>query len=397
MSRAFSIHTVLRQTPNRLLREFLARLGRDELDIPWEALGERDIEPILDAINALPGAEIDAVEGVLHTVFDLACDTGVAAIRDARACSTAGAPGDDLPQDASLYEQAMWAWLRWPDAVEQAMLMHQIDHLSWWRRRNDLPRHQPDTSRNALERLGQEISGLLRREEGRGRNCTVEAFARRGTTCYFAFPDDHVLNAIAHDDDGRLAPRTFRRTFTVVFAFNPEEGSLELFAKVAAGVKYELERVFARVLFNVDLGEWKPEPAYEPNALREKGFRLETDAEDNVSVDVRQLRLSLVNTSRQIILRGNPERPGDAFCMLEEVLDRQNVPPSAYNITLITFCFEFHAVGGRRAGSVTFDVAYPNSCSLRNQRPERIEIIMKYLRRWGINVARPAGPNLDAA
>jgi hypothetical protein len=396
MSRVFSIRIVLRQTPNRLTRQFLARLGHLDLEIPWDELGERDIEPIVDALNTLTGPEFDAVEGVLHAVFDLACATGVAAVREMRACLNDGELGE-LPQDAGLYEQVMWAWIHWPDAVEQALLIHQIDRLNWWRRRNDLPQRPPDTSPDTLARLGREISSLLRQAEGRGRNCTVEAFARRGTTCYFAFPDDFVLNVTAHDDDGHLAPRTFRRTFTMVFAYDPLEGSLELYAKVGAGLKLELERLFAQVVSGIELGEWRPEAAYEPNALRDRGFRMETDPEDNVSVDVRQIRLSFVNGARQIILRGDPARVGDVFRMIDEVLDAENVRPSAVNVTLITFCFEFHPVGRRRGGSVTFDVAFPNSCSLRNQRPERVAVIMKYLTRWGINVTRPSGPHLGAA
>jgi hypothetical protein len=291
----------------------------------------------------------------------------------------------------------MWAWFNWRDAVEQAQVLHQIENLSWWRRRNDLPQRQPDTSPEKCEQLAQEISAVLRKADGRGRNCTVEPFARRGTVCYFAFPDDHVVNVTAHDEEGRLAPRTFRRTFTMVFAFDPSEGALELYAKVPAAMKLELERIFARVILKYELGEWKPDPAYEPNALRERGFRTETDSEDNVSVDIRQIRLSFVNDERQIILRGNPDRPGDTLRMIDEVLDDEAVPASAINVTLITFRFDFHAVGKRKAGSVTFDVAYPNCCGLRNQRPERVAVIMKYLRRWGIHVARPAGPNLDAA
>jgi hypothetical protein len=248
-----------------------------------------------------------------------------------------------------------------------------------------------------LIRLGNELSALLRREEGRGRNCTAESFSRRGTAYYFAFPDDFVLNVTAHDEDGQLAARTFRRTFTLVFAFEPAEGALELYAKVPARVKLLLEQTFARVVFGIELGEWKPKPAYEPNALRDRDYRLETEPEDNVTVDVKQIRLSFNNSARQIILRGEPDWPGDTFRMMDEVLDKHQVPPSAVNITLITFCFQFAPVGTRRGASVTFDVAFPNSCSLRNQRPDRVAVIMKYLTRWGIHVPRPTGPDLAAA
>ena len=183
----------------------------------------------------------------------------------------------------------------------------------------------------------------------------------------------------------------------MVFAHDPASGSLELYAKVAAGLKPQLERAFAFAVFGVDLDDWQPPPSYEPDAIRTEGFRLETDPEDAVDVDVRQIRLSLLNSDRQVVLRGDPAWPGDVFRMLKDVLDQEAVPPGSYRITLASFSFEFRPVGGRRGGSVTFDVAFPHSCSLRNQRPDRVAVITKYLTRWGIHVGRPDGPGLAAA
>ncbi len=399
MSRVFSLSTVLRQVPHRLIREILTRFDLGVADIPWETLRERDIDPVIAVINTLPAGAFDAVEGALHAIFDLACPSGITAVREAREAIgwTPREEVEDLPAEAGLYEQAAWAWLHGSAAFEQALLLHQFDRLTWWRRRTDLPRQPAEISREVLDRLGRDLSAVLRRAEGRGRNCTVEAFARRGMTCYFAFPDDFVLNVTAHDEDGRLAPRTFRRTFTMVFAYDPVAGSLELYAKVAASLKPQLEHVFASVLFGINLGDWRPPPSYEPDVLRTAGFRLETDPEDAVDVDVRQIRLSLLNSHRQVVLRGDPAWPGDAFRMLEEVLDQEAVPVDSYRITLLTFSFEFRAVGERRGGSVTFDVAYPHSCSLRNQRPDRVAVITKYLTRWGIHVGRSADPGLATA
>lgn len=395
MSRVFTLRTVLRQVPNRLLREVLARLGVPAHALAWDDLRERDVEPVVDALSTLPPGPYDAVEGTLHLIYDLACATGIAAVRETR--EALGGDAGDLPDEASVYEQAAWAWLHWPEVAEQALLLHQVDRLSWWRRRTDLPRVPPSTSAETLARLGRDFSAILGRAEGRGRKCTVEAFTRRGTTCYFAFPDDFVLNVTAHDEDGRLAPRTFRRTFTMVFAVDPAEGALELYAKVAAGLKPQIERAFASAVYGVDLDDWRPPPSYEPDVLRTPGFKLETDPEDAVDVDVRQLRLSLANSDRQIVLRGEPAWPGDVFKMLDDVLDKEALPPGSYRITLATFTFEFRSVGGRRGGSVTFDVAFPYSCGLRNQRPDRVAVIIKYLTRWGIHVGGPAGPGLAAA
>ena len=66
-------------------------------------------------------------------------------------------------------------------------------------------------------------------------------------------------------------------------------------------------------------------------------------------------------------------------------MSQEFTPLSEMDVTLITFCFEFDAVDGRKPGTATFDVAFPSSCGLRNQRPERIALIQKYLKLWKVD------------
>src|SRR5215218_9915976 len=140
MSRVFSAALVLRQTSHALTRQVLARLGHLDLPVPWDDLPERDVDPILGAVRTLPRAAQDEVEGALRTVFDLACGSGVAAIREAAASLGEDALPADAPDDGGVYDLAAWAWVNHPRVVEVAGLFHQVDHLSWWRRRDDLPR-----------------------------------------------------------------------------------------------------------------------------------------------------------------------------------------------------------------------------------------------------------------
>lgn len=162
------------------------------------------------------------------------------------------------------------------------------------------------------------------------------------------------------------------------------------------GLKPQPERLFARIVLGSDLDDWRPPPSYDPDALRAVGPRLETDPEETVELYVLRLRLSRVNSHRQVVLRGDPGWPGNVFRMLGEVLDKEAVPPTGYRITLATFQFEFRPAGGRRGGAVMFDVAFPNSCSLRNragpgggdrQVPDAV----------GIPLGGSAGPGLAAA
>jgi hypothetical protein len=396
MARQFSIPTVLRMVPNELLAQFFARLNLGDFGIAWEELGEREIDPILKEIGELNRTQQDEIEGALRNVFDLACDTGIDAIFEAATkCGDLDLP-TVMPKEAGPYAKAMWAWLNRGDSFDKAVLIHQVDNLSWWRKRRDMPKKAADTSPEALRRLGQAISELLLWEQGRGQSCTVEHFSRAdGTNYFFAHPDDFVQNVTAHDDDGVLTPRTFRQTFVIVFAFNANDGTLELFARVAAKLKSKIENLFARAILDTELETWKPEAAYELDQLKDRNFTLATDPEDRLRVYVRKMRLSFKNSERRIWLEIADDHD-NIHRMIDESLNREQLLMEDVRITLVTFTFEFLPLEGRKPGTLSFDVAWPFYCGLRNQRPERIDLVLKYLKRWKIDGGRTLAIDFEA-
>ncbi len=390
MSRQFSLPTILRMVPNVLLREFFAQLGHGEFDPRWDELKEREIDPIVDYLNELPGIETNEVESALRSVFELACDSGFGAILEAAKHCGVTDLGLQAPEELSVYGRAMWAWLYHRQAFDKAQMIHQVDSLSWWRKRNDLPSMEPDTSSKAIARLEREISALLK-SQGRGKDCTVETMTRASMDYFFAYPDDFVQNAVIHDEDGQLAPAAFRQTLLVVFAYDREEGSLETFAKLPKRLKEQLEVIFAENILHWDLGPHEPEAAYELNQLKDAAFELNTDPEDRLRVQVVRMRLSARYGGRRVILEVDKEDPHDHIHMaIAECLNLETMPLSEWNVTLVTFCFEFLSLDGRKPGRQSFDVSFPRSCGLRNARPERVEIIQKNLKRWRIEcVAAP--------
>ena len=217
-----------------------------------------------------------------------------------------------------------------------------------------------------------------------------------GTDYFFVYPDDFVQNVTAHNDEGVLTPRVFRQTFVIVFAFNSHDGTLELCARVAPKLKADLENLFARNVLGTDLESWKPHAAYELDHLADRHFMLATDPEDRVGVYIRKMRLSFKNIGRRIMLEVEGEHDS-IHDMIDECLNRENVSLDDVHVTLVTFTFQFLPLEGRKPGSMTFDVAWPSSCGLRNQLPERIDIAQKYLKRWKVDGGRPLALNLEAA
>lgn len=391
MSRVFNLPTVLRQVPNRLLRQFFAKQQVALPGVYWNELRERDIQPILEALQAINPASLLVVEAELRSVFEMGCEGGVQALQE-----SAAALGDHdlierLPAEDTAYGQAMWVWLNHPDYFARATLLYQVDQLTWWRKRNDLPSSSARRDSATLEQLRHNVSRLLLREQGRGRLCSVEVLERGETVYYFLYPDDFVQSLQVHDEEGQLAPRSIRRTFHIVFAYRSSAGSLELFAKVPAPLKPKLEEVFARTVLELDLEAWQSPPAFILQHLLFRATQLPVDPRDAVSVAIRRMQFDIVGTKRRIELETDPQGgPRDVYVMIEEYLDRDRISLEDLRVRSVTFLFTFAEQGDRKPGMVSVDVGVPNSCNLRNQRPERVELIQKYLISWGIDV-RPGG------
>jgi hypothetical protein len=387
--RPFSMSTVLRMTPNDLLAECFVKLGHDETKIPWNWLARQEIEPILAYLSELTPDKRNEIESVLHSVSDLAYDAGYMAILEAAPhCAVWDLPSL-VPIDLCIWGRVMWVWLNQPRVFEKAQIIHQVDRLSWWRKRNDLPVMDPDTTDAAKTALAAEISKLFK-DQGRGKDCTVEVMARDGVDLFFAYPDDFVQNVTVHDEHGKLAPAAIRQTLLVVFAYDRHLGTLETFAKLPKRHKERLEWIFASRILSWNLAPHEPDPAYELNHLKDSAFELAVDPADLIKVRIRRMRLEAPNGRRVTVEIDEHNYRDNIHSAIQDCLKQDEIPLERWGVAMVTFCFEFQFKDDRKPGQMSFDITYPRSAGFRTGRPERVELIQKYLRLWGIDCVEPA-------
>jgi hypothetical protein len=385
--------------PNALLKELFEELGHGDFDPHWDELKKQEIDPILAYLDELPGDQLNEIESVLRSVFELAAaphGSGFDSILEAGRLFGVDDLAAMAPGDHCVYGLATWAWLHHRAIFEKGQIIHQVVHLSYWRKRNDLPANEPDMSPEAREKLERDVSMLLK-SQGRGKDCTVETMSRGDVDYFFAYPDDFVQNVTVHDENHRLTVEAFRQTLMIVFAYNREDGSLELFAKLAKPVKERLEVIFAKAILHWDLNPHEPDAAYELNQLKDVWFDLTPDAEDCLRVHIRKMRLSAKYSGHRVLVEideGDPD--DDIHKAIRKCVNLEEVPLSEWNVTQVTFCFEFLPLAARKPGKHSFDVTFPRSCSLRNARPERVELIQKYLKRWKIDRVGTAEPSAVA-
>jgi hypothetical protein len=388
MNRPYSPKNFLRQVPNHLLQVFFAQ--RSALaDIPWELHNETEIGMIFDAWQALPPARREEVDRAFQAVHEMACAEGVQALIEEgnfHRLNLAVA----LERYEGFYHKAMWAYLNHHSIFNVASLFVSADGLPqrYWFRHKNLPRKPPDTSASAARALADELSEYYKENQGRGHRCTVETYLRAGRQHYFfAYPDDYVDTFIGHDDAGEFIKRPQKRAFEVVFVYEPEAGTLDLYVQGDRRVRARVLYIFCSVVLNENPPPEEPgDHPYELNALLSRDFPFATDPEDGIEeVRIRKMRLSLGSGRRRITLEADPQAgPQDIYELIAECLHPTFLASAVVNVTNAEFQFRFAARGYEKPKPITFSVSFPNSSNLKSLPESRRLLVEKYLKRWGI-------------
>ncbi len=384
MPRHFTIRKMFRNTPNCLLEAFFRRLDIQLISINWRRLPGHCEDALTITTGLLPRDAQDRMEAALSDIHELADTGGVQAILEA-ACRL-GQPDFParLPQ-AGPYHKAMWTWLNHLDVFQQALQMQSVTNLPGWRKRDNVPRVKPQTSPTALRELASAISSFLRCEEGRGQRCTVEHYRRASGMDYFiAYPDDFVQTLTVHDENGTLSARSIRQTFEIAFAYHQKDGTLHLHALTLPKLKVKLESLFGQIILRKDMGPVCYRRPYDLNRLRDRYFCLETDPADRLTATLTALRLQSGRWGKIALEPLQCGHVHDIYDMADHCLDGESVPWDEVDILKASIRFRFESMHDRRAGSLLFHVTKPNRLNIRSGRPERVELVRKYLKRWRI-------------
>jgi len=388
--------TFLRQTSNSLLQARFGQLGVLQ-DITWADIEDHQIDVIYDRWQVLPEPQRLEIERTFEEAEALASEEGAKAlIEEGTFHGLDLAP--QLEQFPDFRDKAMYVAITHPRVFQVAGTINRAHSLSrrYWRHRGNMPLAQPDVSPVAINQLKDAISAYFRQNEGRGHRCTVDAYLRVNRYHYFfAYPDDYADTYLGHDDQGQFIRRPQRPAFEVIFLFDPVDGTLDIYAHGGKVVQESLQTIFCRTLLGQELPPESPlGHPYELNGLKSRNFLMtvgQTDSEDGIEeIQIRKLRLSILGgAKRRIILEADPDGgPNAIYNMLDEFLNRQNMPDALFNITLAQFHFRFVHTGQGRQRTLTFEVSHPNSSNLKSCRHEDLRLIgEKYLRRWGIDRA----------
>ena len=328
----------------------------------------------------------------LREIYEMADEGGVKTlIEEGREPVHSLYLAETLGQMKGHLERAFWVFLEHPKVFAVSQQFHHADNLTArsWRKRKDLPPAEPSTDAHSRQRLADVISAYYRQKEGRGRACQVDHYRRGDRLYWFAYPEDYAEGRLIYDDQHRLSIQTQRPAFEVIFVHDPQEQSLDLFVRGDRRTVGDLQRIFGRAILGLELEDPEaPEATYELKGLLSRDFPLPLELGDGVEqVRVRRLRLGIMGREyMRITLEANArDNPKAIYDLLDDVLAGQRIPRDLLTVVGVNLQMAFRAVAGDRSRTLSFDVSYPDSCSLKYD--PKHETAKALLKRWGIDAS----------
>jgi hypothetical protein len=408
MAHDYTPRVFFRQTPNTLLEVYFRRRAAasgadwealraaapDPALGPWQALAKvdwstlavKDVEPVHTAWQGLPKSEREESESDFRAIYDMADGDGVRVIIEEGHFHKKDL-GPELDAIEGHHAKVMHVFLNHPRIFRVARQMDHADHMDrrYRRKRNDLPKNQPDITLPARAALEQSLEAYYWQKEGRGQNCHVDLYLRANRYHYFfAYPEDYAGTFIGYDSTGKFVRRAQQPAFDVVFVFDPIDGTLELFARGDKKLKQDLQELFGRTILHEEIGpEKRNSNPYDLSGLKRRDFTFTPQAGDGLTaVRVKNLRLRIKgNSRRRITVEGDiRSNPLDVYDVMKDTLDEKKLPITNVDVDHASLEAEFAVLNGRPV-RVPFGIS-ENSCNLKDA-PEHL-IIKECLKRSGI-------------
>lgn len=368
MAKHYSPKQFFRKSPNWLLQRYFERQNV-LYEIDFSKISEAKIDPLYEAWLSLPDSARKEMEHDFQEINDMSTEGGTKAILDEARWHDEELSGQFASLE-SFYERAFWTFLERPKYWQGACAFNHADSLptSYWRRRKNLPRKAADVSRAALGNFEKALSEFFHTTQGRGNNCKVDCYKRGDFDYFFAFPEDYAQASVEWEGK-EFKRRPHHPAFEIIFVYSQAGGTLDIYFRGEKQTTPELQSIFAQTILGEKIGEdQKDERVYDLNRLWSRHFQFVYDSDSGIAnVALKKLRLKILGTNERVTLEADPTDNKQA---LFDLLDKatKNVPNMQFTIIQVGIKVTFHQnPSSRKSATRSFDVGWPNSCSLKHE------------------------------
>ena len=386
MSRNYSPKTFLRQTHNKILKEYFHRKGLLK-GIKFDKLGNTEIDPIFKAMDELSDKQRNNIEADFRQINEMAYEKGVLLLIEE--AGSVYHKVDLLPIFEPMknhYEKAFWVFLNHSRVFEVTCDLAYMDRIGSWGSRKVGAELVPAVEEKDKRKLADSVSEFYKKQ-GRGHRCHVDNYLRQQPErhCYFVYPEDYATTELGFDDEGKFYHQLRKPAFEVIFVYRPQSGILEVSAKGGKKVVEALQEIFCKTILGLDGLPKLEKRHFDLSKLNDKTLKFVTEPADGIEkVTLKMLRLDLPGIgNRRITLEANSsndEQP--VYTLIEKALNKSNIPLDRAFITKVKIQIQFAARDGKKGKSMTFEISSPDRCTLKDDPLD--QIAKKYIEKWGL-------------
>jgi len=385
MSRNYSPKNFIQKTPNSLLKQFFER-EEISLELDWDNLGEPDVQSIYGAIERLPEKNRTKIENIFRQINEMACDKGTQSlIEEGESMFHNLQLADRFEAMSNHYEIAFWMYLNHPLVFDIAESLYRMDNVGSWKQCAVYRGLEPKIEPEEINQFAEKIIEFYKKQ-GRGHHCVVRNYKRENPErhCYFAYPEDYAKTELEYDEDGKLDNRNIKPAFEVIFVYHTESGILETNAKGKTSDVKKLQVSFCQTILGLEKIPDGNSKEIKLEKLKEN-FGFPVNPTDGIKrVQLKMLQLELPNGKRRRLTfeDGSSDSGQPIYNLIENALNQENIPLSEVKAVKAKIQFEFDGINGKKGKTVTFDIATPDHCTLKDDPLH--QIAKKYLEEWGL-------------
>lgn len=376
MTRHFQIKKFFREAPNNKLSCYFHEKNLLS-DVDFEQLNETDIEPVFKEYISLPMDKRIEIEGDFKDLFTMSYEGGYKTILEVGKIY-----GEDLEPIISeldgFYDVAFWSFFERREIFDKALQFCNLNDLPkrYWKKRPDLPEVEAETNQKYIKDLENAVIDFFRSNEGRGHNCKIDHHKLGDKDYFFAYPEDYTRLFIEWEND-KFEQVRHKLAFEIIFVYSENERTLDIYYEGSYEVVRDLQVIFCKNILKKDVERlYKDKKVYELDVLKDRNFQFVFEPTDGIEdVLVKKLRFSFFfESKKRFILEADPSYNRYAvYDLMEQLimndseLKSYKIPLDDLKITQVTIQVKFKPDGKRGKNTKTFDVSYPNSCSLKNE------------------------------
>ncbi len=307
---------------------------------------------------------------------------GIAALREAAKMCHVSYWDVAFKANSSAYLQAIYAWSMHRDVFEKAKEILRTNRSVFTRKRTGLPIGEAPFSEEKIRELKHALQSFLLEKDHCGKVCTVDVVERdNGKFSVVAYPDGHAVPKLYHDEEENLRPRMDVSVFEILFGVDTEAGTLELSTHLAKGLKQELEDLFIRTVYGIEPPPIEV-PKYDLQLLKNPKLVLITETRHCLSAEVSYLNVKFPGIKSTSAFGADDE--GTFVRPIAHLLGREPQELVDATVRNAKIRFHFHPMPGRRAGTLCAEFTSPSNLVIRCRDLQRVEIMLYYLKKWGV-------------